>query len=267
MIHVFLAAALAAQLYSDAITAMSNLPQPHYLTYVIDAKSDGLQVDPVLLDGNVWLNIHSGSNSPTWELKHRTYDYRSVLTTADGRRYYTARSFFDPTWYGALRALREGMFNSQDAAAPRVQSASPSAPLLELKTITIVAAMGPGIYRVEDRGTAPCANGDPGHALHLVSRDRNPLHQLTDVIVDAKNMRFCMLRFALNSGLGFHGIMEEHYGDVGAYWMQTGGFLDGTLRVAFIAVHHGIWHYSLTNVEFPQWLEPQVFTEAASATP
>lgn len=259
MLALFFAAVLGSSagepvkhLYVDALTAMANLPQPQYVTYELQAQSEGLQVDPVIQGGNVWLNIHGGSTPADWNLEHRTADYRTAfLDRENNKRYYTARSFFDPTWYGSLRALREGMFNSQDPAAPRPQTTPTPQPDLQIKTIAVVAAMGPGIYLLEDRGPAACSNGDSGHALHLISRTRDPRHQLTDVIIDTTNNRFCMLRFAVNGGLGFHGIMEEHYADVGGYWMQTDGFLDGTIRVAFIAVHHGVWKYQLKDVEFP----------------
>lgn len=248
------------ELYVDAIKAMSDLPQPQYVTYDLQAQSDGLQVDPVVQGGQVWLNVHGGSASAAWQMTHRTYDYATELVNAaDGRRYFTQRSFFDPTWYGAYRALNEGMFDAQDPAAPRAPQATPP-PDTTLKTIAVTAVMGPGIYTLQDRGEQACPNGDPGRALHLVSRERNARHQLTDVIIDTASNRFCMMRFAETSGFGFHGFLEQHYADAGGYWMQTGGFLDGTIRAFGISFHHGTWHYELTNMQFPSTLAPNVFT-------
>ena len=51
--------------------------------------------------------------------------------------------------------------------------------------------------------------------------------------------------------MGYHGIVEQHYADVGGYWMQTDGILDGTMRAFGIAYHHGIWRYRLTAMQFP----------------
>lgn len=262
MIALLLAAALVSpeQLYAKAIAAMSDVPQPRYVTYNLQGAADGLQVDLMLQRGQVWLNVHGGSGSANWTLQHRTYDYASQITdNADNRRYLTQRSFFDPTWYGAYRALREGMFDSQDAAPPRPQQTAAPASDVTLKTIAVSSVIGPSVYAIDDRGDAHCSNGDPGRALHLTSRDRNSHHQLTDVIIDLHSMRFCMMRFAETSGFGFHGFLEQHYADVGGYWLQTDGLLDGTLRVFGISTHHGTWRYRLLDMQFPAALQAQTF--------
>ena len=246
-----------------AITAMSDLPQPAYVTYRLESSSEGLQVDLATLSGQVWLNVHGGSTPDHWMLRHRTYDYESeIVNSSDAHRYLSQRSFFDPTWYGAYRALHEGMFNSQDPAPPRrSQADSAPTPPSVLKTIAVTSVMGPGVYNIEDRGSAVCSNGDPGRALHLTSRSRNPHHQLSDVIVDVQSMHFCMIRFALASGFGFHGVLEEHYANVGGYWIQTDGYLDGTIRAFGISMHHGIWRYRLLDMQFPNALPPDAFSE------
>jgi hypothetical protein len=154
------------------------------------------------------------------------------------------------------------MFDSQDPAPPRAAAAPP--PQTSLRTIAVAAVMGPGIYAVQDRGNAACSNGDPGRALHLASRERNPAHQLTDVVVDTRVTRFCMMRFADTSGFGFHGFLEQHYADVNGYWMQTDGLMDGTIRAFGISFHHGVWHYRLTDMRFAA---AAVFERAATPAP
>ncbi len=240
---------------------MSDLPQPAYVTYRLESSSEGFQVDLEVLRRQVWLNIHSGSTTDRWTLRHRTFDYQSeIVNAADGQRYVSTRSFFDPTWYGAYRALREGMLNYQDPAPPQ-PSPGPfqPTPAPTLKTIAVISVMGPSVYNIFDRGALSCPNGDPGRAMHLTSRNRDPRHQLSDVIVDLQLMRFCMMRFGLSSGLGFQGIVEQHYAAVGGYWMQTDGLLDGTLRIMGIATHHGIWRYRLLDMQFPTSLPPDTF--------
>lgn len=251
----------AREFYVQAIAAMSDLPQPPYVTYRMEGSAEGLQVGLMILGGQVWLNIRPGSTSDRWTLRHRTYDYQSeIVSFSDGRRYVSRRSFFDPTWYGAYRALRLGMLFSQDPAEPRPSPgvATPT-PDPTLKTIGAIKVMGPAIYDIDDRGTAVCPNGGPGHALHLTSRTRDPQHQLSDVIVDLRSMRFCMMRFGSAAALGFHGIVEQHYGDVGGYWMQMDGFLDGTLRVFGVSTHHGVWRYRLVDMQFPSSLPADTF--------
>ena len=248
---LLLAATLAAEtLYRQAIDAMQGLPQPSYVTYKLDSVDDGLKLDLVDSKTGVWLNIHGGSGEQHWGFKHRTYDYESELTDDSGSRHVSVRSFFDPTWYGAYRALHEGMLNTQDPAPPRSTEATPTPPPV-LKTIAVESVMGTSTYAVEDRGETKCANGDPGHALHVWSIKYNPQHQLSDVVIDTNNMRFCMLRFSVNSALGFHGLIEQNFAGVGGYWMQTGGLMDGTLRAFGISMHHGVWRYAISDMQFP----------------
>jgi hypothetical protein len=264
LIFVILATALSQpvnEFYLNAIHAMENLPQPSYVSYRMDGTPDGFQIGLIVQGGNLWLNFGKGSTPSHWSLQHRTYDYRSELVDAvDGKRYTTSRSFFDPTWYGAYRALHEGMLGAQDPAPPRSQGNTPTPPPV-LRTIAIESVMGTGTYHIEDRGDAPCANGSGGRALHVWSVQRNVLHQLSDVIVEQQSMRFCMMRFSVADTFGFHGIVEQHFADVGGYWMQTDGLIDGTLRVAGISVRHGKWRYNLTDMQFPADISDSRFTQ------
>jgi hypothetical protein len=255
----------AGDLYARAISAMNDLPQPAYLTYRLESSSEGLEIEPVVLHDAVWLGIRSGSTPDEWTLRHRTFDYQSeIVNTADGKRYVSQRSFFDPTWYGALRALREGMLDAQDPAAPRTSlGAATPTPGSTLRTIGVVSVMGSGLYQIEDRGEAACPDGSSGHALHLTSRTRDPGHQLTDVIVDLQSMRFCMLRFAAPTGFGFHGLVEQHYANVGGYWLQTDGLIDGTMRAFGVSMHHGVWRYRLLDMQFPASLPADAFSQDA----
>ena len=246
----------AHELYASAIRAMSDLPQPSYVTYRMVGENDGMQVGLTVIDGNLWLNIGSGPDLSSWSVQHRTFDYKSIVADDDtGKEYTTVRSFFDPTWYGTERALRLGMLNSQDAAAPhRAQEDPTPPPGATLRTIAVTSVMGPSIYNVEDRGPAMCANGNAGRALHLWSRQHNVMHQLSDVTIDLSSMRFCMMRYSIADTFGYHGIVEQHFANVNGYWMQTDGLLDGTLRFMGFAVHHGMWRYRLADMRFPQTL-------------
>jgi hypothetical protein len=250
------------QFYQRAVKVMDGLPQPPYVTYRLAGTGDGFQIGLTVRDQKVWLLISPGSDPSSWTLRHRTYDYESEIVDQDDReRYLSARSFFDPTWYGAYRALREGMLNAQDPAPPRPSPDDPSpAPEAALRTIGGIAVMGPALYRISDRGAATCPDGEPGRALHLTSRKRDPLRQLTDVIVNAASLRLCMMRYGVAGAFGFHGIVEQHYADVGGYWMQTDGLLDGTLRAFGISTHHGIWRYRLLDMAFPASLPRDAFT-------
>ncbi len=258
----------APTLYARALHVMDALPQPDFVAYTLESDSEGLQLD-MWQDGRgqVWLRGRGGSVPQRWALRHRTFDYASEIVIApDGRRFVSQRSFFDPTWYGAIRALRMGMFNSQDLSAPRTSPEERrAAGETKLRAIGAVSVMGPAIYRVEDRGDATCPHGEPGRALHLTSRDRDPMHQLTDVVIGTESSRFCVMRFAAYGAGGIirTGFYEQHYADVGGYWLQTDGVLDGTWQTALLSgKHHGTWRYRLIDMTFPATLAPDIFTKS-----
>jgi len=246
----------ALALYGAAIRAMTDLPQPSYVTYRMVGENDGMQVGLTVIDGNLWLNIGNGPDQSSWSVQHRTFDYKSIVADDDsGKEYTTVRSFFDPTWYGTERALRLGMLNSQDPAPPHHAQEDPTPPPgPTLRTIAVTSVMSPSIYNVEDRGPATCANGAAGRALHLWSKARNVMHQLSDVTIDLSSMRFCMMRYSIADTFGYHGIVEQHFAKVGGFWMQTDGLLDGTVRFMGFAIHHGIWRYRLADMQFPPTL-------------
>jgi hypothetical protein len=108
----------AQSFYVAALNAMKQLPEPAYVSYRIDGQGSGLQVIPFTIRGQVWLAIGLGSTPSSWVLRHRTDDFKSeVIDVSADRRYVTQRSFFDPTWYGSYRALRDGMLGYQDVEA------------------------------------------------------------------------------------------------------------------------------------------------------
>jgi hypothetical protein len=255
----------AQAFYASAVEAMRELPQPQYLTYAMEGEGDGFSVGLLTMRHMVWLGIRAGSTPSTWRMRHRTDDYATEIVDEAGIRYVSQRSFFDPTWYGAFRALRDGLIFYQDVEPPLSTAATP-APMQtpDLRTIAVVRVLGAPIYRAADAGPARCSNGDPGHALHLVSRDRVPQHQLTEVVVDLRSMRFCSMRFGMRDGSGFRGFVEEHYADVGGYWLQTDGVLDATERAFGFATHHGIWRYRFTELAFPPTISGAAFVRPSS---
>ena len=254
-----------ALLYTRALRVMNGLRQPKYVAYRLESSSDGLHFylweDKT---GLVWLHGEDGSAADAWMLRHRTFDYMSeIVHVSDGHRFVSARAVFDPTWYGAVRAMRLGMFlpGKQPVAAPRESTEHEPDPAL--KPIGSVSAMGPAVYNIEDRGARSCPNGKPGHAVHLTSRDRDSLHQLSDVVIELSSERFCVVTF-LAEGAGSvvrSGSFEQHYADVNGYWLQTDGFIDGVWQSSlFSRRRHGVFHYRLVDISFPNTLPTDVFT-------
>lgn len=240
---------------------MRALPQPQYVTYTMAGDGDNLSIGLRVMQHLVWLEMVTGSAAfpSEWSIRHRTDDYASEITTYQGQRLVSTRAFFDPTWYGAFRALRDGMLMYQQTDAPVSASATPTpGPSPDLRTIAVVTVIGSNVYTVEDRGAAPCTNGDSGHALHLVSREANPRHQLADVVVDLRNMHFCTMRFNVREA-GFSGSVEQHYAFVGGYWLQTDGVIETGIRALGMMIGHGTWHYRLQEMRFPNSIPAETF--------
>ena len=265
------AAALA--LYLRALGAMSDLKQPAYVTYRLEGRSEGLEGD-LVAQSTCLLHVIFGKKTDQWTLRHRTSDEETeILDSADDHRYVTDDPEFDPTWNGSYRSLTHELIASrcsarapQGPSAPTAPTRPPDAPDARLRTIATVTVLGPGIYNIEDLGSAPCSNGDPGRALHLWSRIKNPSHQLSDVIIDLQSMRFCMVRFGrrASAGLGADVTWEVHYRDVDGYWMETDGSAEATLRALGIAAAHGTWRFDLLDMQFPNLLPPDTFQTPAT---
>ncbi len=261
----------AALLYTRALHVMNGLRQPKYLAYRVESSSAGLHFYLWEDHGLVWLRGEDGSTTDAWMLRHRTFDYMSeIVHVSDGRRFVSARAVFDPTWYGAVRAMRLGMFlpGKQPPAAPRDSTEQDGG--TALKPIGSVAVMGPAVYNIEDRGARSCPNGQPGHALHLTSRETNYLHQLSDVVIELSSARFCVVTF-LAEGAGSvvrAGSFEQHYADVNGYWMQTDGVIDGVWQASLLSrKRHGVFRYRLVDMSFPDNLPNEIFAPANVTTP
>jgi hypothetical protein len=263
----------AKELYRQALVVMNDLKEPPYVTYRVEGTSEGLSAEVTTRGGCAHLEETFGNSRHQWTARHRTLDSKTELVdVADGRRFvvdhdrYVAN--FDPTWLTTYRALRHPIDHPCETPPALnlptpVPTIDPAAPAL--KTIGTVVALGPGIYDVEDRGAAACPNGDPGHALHLWSHTHNPRQELSDVVIDLRWMRFCTIRFGSRNGAGFgSATFEQHFADVGGYWIMTDGVVEITARVAGIAAGHGVWRYRLSDFEFPNSLPAEAFVPPAA---
>ena len=256
----------AALMYTRSLRVMDALRQPKYLSYRLESSSDGVHFD-LWTDRQhrVWTRGSDGSAEDTWTVQHRTTDYRSAIVhVSDGRRYLTARSFFDPTWYGSVRALRLGMFSSQDAAASReLEIVAEDTAAKDVKVIGAISSTGPAAYDVIDRGAAACPNGAAGRALHFTSRTADAMRQLSDVVIETVSARFCVIKFlARGAGAVFtSGLLEQHYGDVNGYWIQTDAVIDGSWQSTILSrKRHGVLRYQLRDVTFPETIGNEVFS-------
>jgi pimeloyl-ACP methyl ester carboxylesterase len=253
----------ATEFYRRAVVTMNELKEPPFTTFRYEGAGAGLRVDLATEPCN-FFKWKFGNARTLWTIKNRTADALAEFVDATGAR---TMMHFDPSWEQTYRLLRsKPLRDGHDLCSPpSLRNPEPLTfdpkPDQSVKTIGTVLAIGPGIYRVEDRGAAACPSGHAGHALHLSSRTNDPHQQLTDVIVEESSMRFCMVRFGARLGLGFtaDAIVEEHFAEVGGYWMQTGGQDELTGRIAGFSTGHGVWRYQLFDMQFPASLPSATF--------
>ncbi len=250
----------ATELYRRALVVMNDLPQPAFITYRLDGTMQGVPIH-LSTQGCGALAIPPQQH---WTLQTSTHDDKTImLDTESGRRYEVP---LDPSWMGTYRRLRHPVLFTRfpcprESASPAPAPIEPSPGSPALRVIGTVVALGPGIYAVEDRGAATCPNGDPGHALHLTSRTHDPRQQLSDVVIELKSLRFCMVRFGLhrNAGLAYDATFEQHFADVGGYWVQTDGRIEATERLLGISSAHGLWQYRYLDMRFPESIPAEAF--------
>ena len=254
------------ELYRHALVVMNDLPEPAFVSTRLEGTMDGPPLS-LSMEGCGSLRIPRNQH---WQLQTRTHDSETVIVDTDtGRRHSIGLA---PTWlwtYGALRRpiLFSGRLPCLAAPASPAPTPSPaSSPFPPLKVIGTVVALGPGIYNIEDRGATTCPNGNPGHALHLWSRTNDRRHQLSDVVIELKSMRFCTVRFGtrVDGGISFAATFEQHFADVGGYWMQTDGLAEATQRIAGISAMHSVWRYRFLDTRYPDALPPDVFAVPAA---
>jgi len=239
---------------------MNDLKEPAFVTYRLEGTSEGVRAD-LMTEPCGHVRFTFGNNEARWTLRHSAREAKTeIVDAADGLRIVSTN--VGPTWATTYRELRNPPLRfgpAQCSSLPAPPTPAPSADLSGLKTIGTVAALGPGIYNVADRGEVACPDGSPGRALHLWSRTNNPRQTLSDVVIDLRSMRFCAVRFGVrgSAGIGGTAVYELHFADVGGYWVQTGGTLDVTARVVGIAAGHGVWRFRLLDMQFPDSLPPE----------
>lgn len=276
-------APVATEMYRRALAVMNDLQEPPFVTARLEGTGEGLRADLTRAGGCDHVRLSFGNDRADWIVLHRTREpATAIVDQRDGARYLSGAvdpasghaylSGYDPTWLSTYQALRAPLLVPQTRCAPPPQTPAPqrTEPLSsghDLTVIGTVAAIGPGIYHVEDAGSAMCPNGNPGHALHLWSRTRNPRQTLSGVVIETPSMRFCTVRFRMRrgAGLGIDSVIEQHFAEVGGYWIQTDGFVEATARVAGIASGHGVWRYRYLDVTYPPSIPSEAFNTPHSA--
>jgi hypothetical protein len=253
----------ADEYYRAAFAQMRDVREPAFVTYRADIPAgNSTLVVRRGTDGRAALVLEAGGTAPAnhWQVAYRASDRLASIPLADGTHVLSSLALFDPTWNGVYEWMRHGLTASAETVEPAVAaSAAPQASALPV--IAVVSAMSPGNYTIEDAGPGDC-DGHPGHALRLTAKHDASSHPLTGVTIDLATQRFCRLRFALRAGNvagGVTGTVELHFGDVGGYYLVTGGTIEGAVRSIGIAVGHFATSFAYTAMAFPPALPGDAF--------
>jgi hypothetical protein len=260
------------QLYATAVKTMRGLPEPPYLTFVVNVTSEGLRsVELRDNDGVGVLRVFSGRGgaSGSWPVNYRERDDLASITNGPLSHLLTHSPVFIPTWTGAYEWFRFGLdgrpilvsATAQPSAALPQASASPATP--NLAVIGSVTAVSPGAYRITAANPDTCPGSEQGRHLHLEPRDGDTkMHPLTDVTIDLASTRFCSVRFVLPLR-GARGFSKLHFGNVNGYWMTTSDDADITGLLVKAKLH-----IRYDEIRFPNVLdEASIFTLTAAKKP
>ncbi len=249
------------QLYAKTITTMRDLPEPPYLTFVMNVTSRGLR-DMLLLDrhGYAVFRVHTNGNeqpSAAWPTSHRASDDLASVANTPQSHLLARAALFNPTWTGAYDWLRFGMVGRPFIPKPSPPASTESEK--QLKNIGYVRALGPSAYRIAAANPAPCPGGEPGRHLQLTTQGDIWKHPLTDVTIDLASTRFCSMRFHswAPGGVSF---AQLHFRTVNGYLVMTGVDTDYRDFGQFgIGGHRAEWHITYDEMRFPDSLDDALF--------
>ncbi|HTU82080.1 MAG TPA: hypothetical protein VMF61_08110 [Candidatus Acidoferrales bacterium] len=223
--------------YRAALAAMQGIREPAYLTYrtQVPAGDATLAVSRDEL-GRAEISVLDGpSGAQAWDVVYRAADGTAAMTLADGTRTVSHLAIFDPTWRGAFTWLRHGLTadvapSSTPSPAGTTSEGSPeNAPPI----VAIVTAINENAYDLKDGGNASCADGRSGRRVWTVAKSDPQDHPLVGAVIDASTLRFCTMEFRQHvpgPPVTFDLDVELNFGDVGPYYLITGGTLDGAIR-------------------------------------
>jgi hypothetical protein len=271
------AAPSADDYYRDALAQMRSITEPAYLTYQTSIPSGHSSI--VLgnsKDGRAQLGLLiSNRTQPaqSWSVSYRSRDGEASIAVPGGHE-ISQLAFFDPTWRGAYTWMRHGLeatlVDANASPGPAAASPAPASSPSPLPVIAMVTAIGPGYYRAEDGGAVNCADGRPGHHLHMVARTDPKTHPLTDVVIDTQTMRFCSMRFHESLGnalLGMSFDVDLHFGTVDGYYVITNGAVVGVGKALLVPALHLATAFRYDGTQTPASLPDALFQVQPPAAP
>lgn len=250
------AAPSAAAYYAAALDRMNQEPPVENAAYTVAVRSTGASFFTNReAHGHVTIGWNIGGNLPPEPKVNAVYRASDRLTGVQTPKGWgtTASPIFDPTWSGVDDLIHYGWHGPPESTlAARAHNIKATLP----QTIATVRAFGVAFYHVADAGTATCANGDPGHAVHLTAWNDPQAHPLTDAVIDLRSGKLCALRFGVRQpgAISVNGLVTLHLGDVSGRTLVSGERIEINAHVLGIQVKHIVSHIAFRHIVFPATL-------------
>jgi hypothetical protein len=250
----------AQEFYARAVEQMQHHTAPAFATY--DATIRGLNCRITALGGmECTLGRSTTASETPYKVDLRESDGRIAINPQDKPVVLGDSTFVNPTWPGVDTLIRHG-FTGMGSAAPSTPAPiqRPSA----LPVIATVSTLSVEDYDVYDAGTAICATGNSGHAVHLVARHDPLRYPLTGATIDIKTGDLCALRFNARVNVaggvaGFTGGAQLDIESVDGYDIVSNERFGIDLRAIGISVKHLDIDIVFSNFAFPKAIPPDVF--------
>lgn len=272
------------QIYKAAVITMEAMPQPPYLTALIHIHDEGmgLQLSDVYGWASPAILLRGGIHDAEWRTSYRLQDNLADIVTGNNSPLLTHDAMFIPTWLGAFSVLRygfpgdppdffENLWKEHHAKHSFVSATPPSKTSVsgpnkeltvngvKLATIIVVRAIAPPAYRIVDAGPARCGTS-VGRRLRLFAYDPRT-HPLTDVIVDLRDNRFCMMRFNIGDPAmaALRGSYEIHFAKEGRYFVAKRSLVTLYLRFLGIPLKKTTLALTYRDFTFPESIPSSAF--------
>ena len=278
MIALFFSAVLVAQaappsaeqLYGEALHNSRLLTQAPNASYTVDIHvTNAKYVSVRTSDGHASVGFQIGGSAgkadDTVSAVYRNDDDSTALLTQDGRWGTITSPWVNPTWSGLSDWMRYGIDGRpalSPSSSPSAVTATPTAvPTSVPHTIAAVTAMGVAYYNVSDAGAGTCANGDPGHAVHLIARENPREHPLTGATVDLVTKRLCSISigFRQTGAFSANGIIDAALSERDGMMLVTHEHMEFNVHALAIQLKHIEVEMSYHGFAFPQTLDQALF--------
>ena len=241
-------------IYVRSVDAMEDMPAPRYLTYVLHVDANHIDIT----------RGYDRSGFPTTELhfgvSHRSDTYRVSYRASDGK------SLTKDLTSGVLSVGPAVPWSLDFSNLATMSAPSPNETVSANSMTTDAAGTLLGQLDLDQsayyRITLAPDSSPSSYHLMLENATGDPnAHALRELFVDPQTFRIQSATFEVGQRrFLFGGTLRLHvdFTQVGPYWLNTSGRLDGAGHYTLMPLH-GSYSYRASNIEFPQILPSQMF--------